>query len=87
MPNGSNYGFPVNNQHIVANKAWAAQNPAAAKLFAVMTLPVADVNAQNRRMHHGENTPEAISRHVDSWIAAHPKQFASWLSAAQAAAQ
>lgn len=77
LPNGSNYGFPVNNQHIVANKAWAAQNPATAKLFAVMTLPVADVNAQNRRTHQGENTPEAISRHVGSWIAAHPKQFAS----------
>ncbi|MBT9431667.1 glycine betaine/L-proline ABC transporter substrate-binding protein ProX [Candidatus Sodalis endolongispinus] len=86
LPNGSNYGFPVNNQHIVANKAWAQQNPAAAKLFAVMTLPVADANAQNRQMHQGENTPQAISRHVDSWIAAHRQQFDSWISAAEAAA-
>ncbi|CAK8737592.1 Glycine betaine/proline betaine-binding periplasmic protein [Sodalis praecaptivus] len=66
LPNGSNYGFPVNNQHIVANKAWAAQNPAAAKLFAVMTLPVADVNAQNRRMHQGK-TP--LKRSPATWTA------------------
>ncbi|VEA44659.1 glycine betaine-binding periplasmic protein [Salmonella enterica subsp. enterica] len=23
LPNGANYGFPVNTMHIVANKAWA----------------------------------------------------------------
>lgn len=51
-----------------------------------MTLSVADVNAQNRQMHQGENTPQAISHHVDSWIAAHRQQFDSWISAAEAAA-
>lgn len=33
LPNGANYGFPVSTMHIVANKAWAEKNPAAAKLF------------------------------------------------------
>ena len=47
LPNGANYGFPVSTMHIVANKAWAEKNPAAAKLFAIMQLPVADINAQN----------------------------------------
>ncbi|ESD61783.1 glycine betaine/L-proline ABC transporter substrate-binding protein ProX [Escherichia coli] len=32
LPNGANYGFPVSTMHIVANKAWAEKNPAAAKL-------------------------------------------------------
>jgi glycine betaine/proline transport system substrate-binding protein len=40
LPNGMNYGFPVNTMHIVANKAWAEKNPAAAKLFSVMKLPI-----------------------------------------------
>lgn len=26
LPNGANYGFPVNTMHIVANKAWAEKN-------------------------------------------------------------
>ncbi|VFS63699.1 Glycine betaine-binding periplasmic protein precursor [Kluyvera cryocrescens] len=33
LSNGANYGFPVSTMHIVANKAWAEKNPAAAKLF------------------------------------------------------
>ena len=53
LPNGANYGFPVSTMHIVANKAWAEKNPAAAKLFAIMQLPVADINAQNAIMHDG----------------------------------
>ncbi|HBW5166065.1 TPA: glycine betaine/L-proline ABC transporter substrate-binding protein ProX, partial [Klebsiella pneumoniae] len=35
LANGANYGFPVNTMHIVANKAWAEKNPAAATLFSV----------------------------------------------------
>nr|VUD27278.1 glycine betaine-binding periplasmic protein [Salmonella sp. NCTC 7297] len=27
LPNGANYGFPVNTMHIVANKAWAEKKP------------------------------------------------------------
>lgn len=54
LPNGANYGFPVSTMHIVANKAWAEKNPAAAKLFAIMQLPVADINAQNAIMHDGK---------------------------------
>lgn len=42
--------------HIVANKAWAEKNPAAAKLFAIMKLPLADINAQNAMMHAGKSS-------------------------------
>ena len=45
LANGKNYGFIANNQQIVANKAWAEQNPAAAKLFEIIKLPVGDINA------------------------------------------
>ncbi|ACS84703.1 glycine betaine/L-proline ABC transporter substrate-binding protein ProX [Musicola paradisiaca] len=85
LPNGANYGFPVNNMHIVANKAWAEKNPAAARLFAVMTLPIADINAQNLRMHQGEASQQDIQRHVDGWIKAHQAQFDGWVSNALSA--
>ncbi|AVP58383.1 glycine betaine/L-proline ABC transporter substrate-binding protein ProX [Pulveribacter suum] len=87
LPNGKNYGFVVNNQHILAGKAWADANPAAARLFEVMQLPVADINAQNHMMSQGQNKPADIERHVDGWIKAHQKTFDGWLEQARAAAK
>ncbi|MCZ2089445.1 MAG: glycine betaine/L-proline ABC transporter substrate-binding protein ProX [Burkholderiales bacterium] len=87
LPNGKNYGFVVNNQQIVANKAWAGKNPAAARLFEVMQLPVADINAQNHLMSQGQNKSADIERHVNGWIAAHRKTFDGWIEQALAAAR
>jgi len=87
LANGANYGFPVNSMHIVANKAWAEKNPAAARLFAEMKLPIADINAQNARMHQGESSEANVNRHVDGWIKAHQAQFDKWVADAQAASK
>ncbi|WP_439212638.1 glycine betaine/L-proline ABC transporter substrate-binding protein ProX [Duffyella gerundensis] len=87
LANGANYGFPVNSMHIVANKAWAEKNPAAARLFAEMKLPIADINAQNARMHQGESSEVDVNRHVDGWIKAHQAQFDKWVADAQAASK
>ncbi|MEM6159595.1 glycine betaine/L-proline ABC transporter substrate-binding protein ProX [Erwinia sp. P6884] len=87
LANGKNYGFKPNNEHIVANKAWAEKNPAAAKLFEIASLPLADVNAQNQRMHAGESSTADIERHVDGWIHAHQKTFDGWIREAAAAAE
>lgn len=87
LPNGADYGFPVNVMRIVANKQWAQANPAAAKLFAVMRLPISDVNAQNLRMHEGQASPADIERHANGWIAAHQAVFDEWVSTAAAAGQ
>ena len=87
LPNGKNYGFPLNTQKIVANKAFADANPAAAKLFATMKLPVADINAQNLAMKDGQNKPADIERHTDGWIKAHQTLFDSWLQQARQAAR
>lgn len=87
LPNGANYGFPVNTMHIVANKAWAEKNPAAAKLFSEMKLPIADINAQNSRMHEGQSSEADINAHVDGWIKAHQAQFDGWVKDAMAAAK
>ncbi|MDO9402639.1 MAG: glycine betaine/L-proline ABC transporter substrate-binding protein ProX [Polaromonas sp.] len=85
LPNGKNYGFVLNTQRIVANKAFTAANPAAAKLFEVMALPVADINAQNLRMKDGQNNAADIERHTDAWIKGHQKTFDGWIAQASAA--
>lgn len=87
LSNGKNYGFVVNKQHILANKAWAEKNPAAAKLFAVMQLPVGDINAQNYMMSQGQSKPADIDRHVNGWIKAHQSTFDGWIAQAKAAAK
>lgn len=87
LPNGQNYGFVLNTQRIVANKQFTEQNPAAARLFEVMALPVGDINAQNLRMREGQNKPQDVERHTDAWIKAHQKTFDGWISQALAAAK
>lgn len=82
LPNGTNYGFTPGVMHIVANKQWAEANPVAAKLFAVMQLPTADINAQNLRMHNGEKSEVDIQRHVDGWVKAHQATFDGWVKTA-----
>ncbi|WP_323144457.1 glycine betaine/L-proline ABC transporter substrate-binding protein ProX [Massilia phyllosphaerae] len=87
LGDGSNYGFSVNTTRIVVNRAWADKNPAAVKLFEVMRLPIADINAQNERMRQGENTQADIARHTAGWIKYHQQLFDSWIAQARAAAQ
>ena len=87
QPSGKNYGFVVNTQHIVANKAFVQNNPAAGKLFEVMQLSVGDINAQNLRMSQGESKRQDIDRHLDGWIKAHQSTFDGWIAQAMAAAR
>ena len=85
LPNGKNYGFTLNTQRIVANKAFTDQHPTAAKLFEIMQLPVGDINAQNQRMKNGENSQQNIEQHTDGWIKGHQETFDSWIAQALAA--
>lgn len=87
LPNGKNYGFRANTMHIVANRSFAEKNPAAATLFSVVKLSVADINAQNLLMKKGENKPTDIDHHADAWLNGHTKQVNAWLTAARAAAR
>ncbi|MEB0136523.1 glycine betaine/L-proline ABC transporter substrate-binding protein ProX [Actimicrobium sp. CCC2.4] len=87
LSNGKNYGFVVNQQQIVANKAFVDANPAAAKLFSLMKLPMTDISAENMRMSKGEGSPADIERHTDGWINAHQALFDSWIAQSLAAAK
>jgi len=87
LPNGRNYGFQANDERIVANRAFVEKNPAAAKLFEVMKLPIGDINAQNLRMSQGANTQQDVERHADGWIRAHRQLFDGWVDQAREAAR
>ncbi|MDM0013069.1 glycine betaine/L-proline ABC transporter substrate-binding protein ProX [Variovorax sp. J22P168] len=85
LPNGRDYGFRADREQIVANRAFVEQNPAAGRLFEVMALPIADINAQNLRMSQGAHTQADVERHVDGWIRAHQALFDGWIGEALAA--
>jgi len=86
LPNGKDYGFQVNKQQIVANKAFVQAHPDAGVLFAEMKVSVNDINAQNLRMNQGEKSSADIDRHVEAWIKANQKTYDGWLADARQAA-
>ena len=79
-------GFEANDIQVVANNAFLANNPAAAKLFEVMAIPLGDIARQNSRMQAGENTQADIETHAEEWIVLNRDLFDSWLGQARAAA-
>jgi glycine betaine/proline transport system substrate-binding protein len=88
LPNGKNYGFEINTQKVVANKQFVEANPAAAKLFEVMSVSVNDISAQNLKMQEkGEGGWKAAERHADAWIKANQATFDGWIAAASKAAK
>ncbi|SIT05920.1 glycine betaine/L-proline ABC transporter substrate-binding protein ProX [Insolitispirillum peregrinum] len=87
LPDGRNVGFAVNEQRIVANKAWLDKNPAAKKFFELASIDVNDISAENTLMHDGEKSSADIDRHVAAWIKAHQAVFDGWLTEATKAAQ
>jgi glycine betaine/proline transport system substrate-binding protein len=80
-------GFPGNDINVVANNKFLTDNPAAAKMFEIMSIPFADIAAQNAKMFEGENTEADIERHVNEWVAAHKQEWNGWLEEARRAAK
>ena len=83
---GKNVGFAVENVGVLARNDFLEANPAAAKLFAVATLDINDISAENALIANGENTEEAIDKHATDWIAAHQAEYDGWLAEARKAA-
>jgi len=80
-------GFPPNDIEVCANNEFLKANPAAARLFEVMRIPVEAIFEQNARMQAGENTQKDIERHVTEWKASHADTWEGWLEAARKAAK
>ncbi|WP_336096470.1 glycine betaine/L-proline ABC transporter substrate-binding protein ProX [Roseovarius sp. CH_XMU1461] len=84
---GFDPGFASNDVYIVANNDFLADNPAAAKFFELVDIPIAAVNAAQVKLRDGENTVEDFERHAADWITANQELFDSWIAEATAAAK
>jgi glycine betaine/proline transport system substrate-binding protein len=86
LPDGRNVGFTKNTIHVVANKEFIEKNPVAKKWFELVSIPIADVNAQNFQIYKGEKSSDQIRKHAEDWIAKHQAEVDAWIAeAAQAA--
>ncbi|MGE0118313.1 MAG: glycine betaine/L-proline ABC transporter substrate-binding protein ProX [Dongiaceae bacterium] len=84
---GKNVGFPINTQRIMASPHFLESNPAAKRLFELASIPVEDVNAQNWKIHEGENALSDIRRHAEEWVTAHQAEVDRWIQEAINAAK
>ncbi len=83
LPNGKNFGFSINHQHIIANKSLSKYHPDIAKLFELIKINVNDINAQNMLVADGQKSSEDIKRHANMWIKSHQKLFDGWINEAK----
>jgi len=80
-------GWEANDIRPLANNDFLAENPAVETLLKAARIPVADIFAQNARMHAGEDNEEDIVRHASEWIEANAERVSGWLDEARAAAR
>ncbi|WP_371227356.1 glycine betaine/L-proline ABC transporter substrate-binding protein ProX [Roseovarius sp. 2305UL8-3] len=79
-------GFAVNDVYIVANNDFLEDNPAAARFFELVDIPISAVNAAQVKLRDGENTLDDFKRHAADWVADNQAQFDAWVVEAAAAA-
>lgn len=82
---GKNLGFSIDSIRVIARNDFLKANPAAAKLFEVMTIDINDISAQNKLIADGQDSVEDIKGHADAWIKANKATFDGWVKAAAAA--
>ena len=75
-------GFPANDIRTVANAAFLEENPAVQGLLEVVTIPLADISAQNALLIEGESDMDAIRRHAAQWLENNAAQAEAWLGTA-----
>lgn len=80
-------GFVPNDIMVVANNEFLAANPAAAKLFEVVRLPLDWVSEATLRIVQGEDGEEAIRAIAREWIDDNRDLVDGWLEEARAAAR
>ncbi|GAH69897.1 unnamed protein product, partial [marine sediment metagenome] len=67
----------------VANTTFLEFNPAAAKLFELVEIPLEDIAAQNSLMAAGENSDQDIQGHALDWIEENRHLVDQWLAEAK----
>ncbi|HKJ63206.1 MAG TPA: glycine betaine/L-proline ABC transporter substrate-binding protein ProX [Hyphomicrobiales bacterium] len=79
-------GWEANDIRPVANKKFLEENPSVRVLLENMSIPLADIFAQNAKMNAGEDKQEDIERHASEWIKANQDVFDGWIKSAMDAA-
>ncbi|MEL6402001.1 MAG: glycine betaine/L-proline ABC transporter substrate-binding protein ProX [Cyanobacteria bacterium J06626_4] len=77
-------GFPRNDIRAVANSEFLAAHPAVRSLLEQVTIPLADIAAQNALMLSREGDEDDIRRHAQDWITANRSTVDDWLATARA---
>lgn len=78
-------GFWANDIRVVARNDFLRANPAAAKLFELVAIPIEDISAQSLAYERGADSEFDIRSAALRWIAANRDQVDTWLAAARAA--
>ncbi len=81
-----NLGWVANDIRPVANSAFLDENPAVETLLNKVSIPIADIFAQNAKMNDGEDSKQAVRKHAETWIADNRDKVDAWLQAAREAA-
>ncbi|GHC77669.1 glycine betaine/L-proline ABC transporter substrate-binding protein ProX [Limoniibacter endophyticus] len=86
VANPCKLGFPANDIVPVGNSEFLKENPAVGKLFEVVSVPLADVFAQNSLMNDGASSEEDLKKQAAEWIENNRSSVDGWLEEAKAAA-
>ena len=78
-------GFTPADIRVVARNDFLNANPAAAKLFELVTLSTYDVSRYILQYEQGSNTEIEVRTAANSWIAANRDQVDAWLHSARVA--
>jgi glycine betaine/proline transport system substrate-binding protein len=79
-------GFLGNDLGILANRTFLEENPAAARLFELLQIPLPFVFEQNNLMfEEGEDSPADVQRHAQEWVDENQDLWNNWLEQARQA--
>ncbi|NER30607.1 MAG: glycine betaine/L-proline ABC transporter substrate-binding protein ProX [Symploca sp. SIO1C4] len=82
---GKNLGFPIDDIRILVNKNFLQANPAAKRWFELVSVPMEDINKQQKLVHDGEDSLEEIYGHAQKWIEDNQQLFDRWVEEAREA--
>jgi glycine betaine/proline transport system substrate-binding protein len=80
-------GWVPNDIRVAANTQFLENNPAAKKLFELMSVAFSDINKQNEKMFKGEDDQEDVERHATEWIKENKDTWMYWQRKAREAAK
>mgnify|MGYP006276874825 CR=1 FL=1 len=76
-------GFQGNDIRAVGNTEFLMENPAVAALMSQITIPLADIAAQNQLMRDGADSPDDIEAQAAAWIESNRDTVDEWLTFAR----